>query len=133
MSDITERSLELFLDYARDADNWSGTPLIGGNVGGYVEDRGNLTQLERAGLLKTFEYDGETWIDFTAAGVALAAEHGASLKTPAERMTFSAPGHDDTYSHRLSDQAVISEEEITGSPSTSRALPYDERSLDMTV
>ncbi|CAJ1505588.1 hypothetical protein [[Mycobacterium] burgundiense] len=44
-SDITARSLELFLDYARDAGNWGGTPLVGGNVCGSREDNGNLTQL----------------------------------------------------------------------------------------
>ena len=29
---ITARSLEVFLEYAKDADNWSGAPLVGGNV-----------------------------------------------------------------------------------------------------
>ena len=79
MADITDTSLELFLDYARDAGNWSGTPLIGGNVGGSKEDRGNLTQLKRAGLITTFEWEGDKWIDFTDAGRALAAEHGVEL------------------------------------------------------
>jgi hypothetical protein len=80
MNDITERSMKLFLDYARDADNWGGKPLIGGNVGGYAEDRGNLTQLKQAGLITTFKYDGETWIDFTDTGRALAAEHGVEMQ-----------------------------------------------------
>lgn len=79
MADITDTSLELFLDYARDAGNWSGTPLIGGNVGGSKEDRGNLTQLKRAGLITTFEWEGDKWIDFTDAGRALAAEHGVEI------------------------------------------------------
>jgi hypothetical protein len=76
---ITDRSLQLFLDYARDAGNWSGTPLIGGNVGGSTQDRGNLTQLKIAGLITTFEYDGEHWVKFTAAGVAFASEHGVEV------------------------------------------------------
>jgi hypothetical protein len=78
---ITPRSLELFLAYARDAGNWSGTPLVGGNVcvGGEREDRGNLTQLKRAGLLTTFVDDGNAWVSFTAAGERLAAEHGIPL------------------------------------------------------
>lgn len=76
---ITATSLELFLDYARDAGNWSGTPLVGGNVGGSKEERGNLTQLKRAGLITTFRWDGEVWIDFTDAGKALAAEHGVTV------------------------------------------------------
>ena len=77
---ITEKSLALFLAYARDAGNWSGTPLIGGNVGGSKEDRGNLTQLKRAGLIKSFD-DGEgcQWIQFTDAGKALALQHGEDM------------------------------------------------------
>ena len=73
---ITSKSLELFLAYARDAGNWSGTPLIGGNVGGDVEGRGNLTQLKRAGLIRTLTAEGNTWILFTGSGRALAASHG---------------------------------------------------------
>ena len=77
---ITDRSKELFIAYAEDADNWSGTPLVGGNVGGSKEDRGNLTQLKRAGLITTFN-DGEgcNWIEFTGAGVKYAAELGIKI------------------------------------------------------
>ena len=76
---ITETSLAVFLAYANDADNWGGTPLVGGNVGGTTAERGNLTQLKQAGLLDTFKSDGETWVDFTDAGKALAAEHGIKI------------------------------------------------------
>lgn len=81
MADITARSLELFIAYAEDAGNWAGTPLIGGNVGGSPEDRGNLTQLKQAGLITTFSHEnrGDVWIDFTEEGKALAAEHGVDL------------------------------------------------------
>lgn len=79
MADITDRSLRLFLAYAKDAGHWSGTPLIGGNVGGSAEDRGNLTQLKKAGLITTFESEGHTWISFTDAGKALAAEHDVDM------------------------------------------------------
>ena len=72
---LTKRSLELFLAYAEDAGNWSGTPLVGGNVGGSKEDRGNLTDLKKAGLITTFVSDGCTWLKFTDAGRGLAAEH----------------------------------------------------------
>lgn len=75
---ITERSLALFIEYAKDAGNWSGTPLVGGNVGGSAEDRGNLTQLKQAGLIRTWN-DGGIWIAFTDAGKALAKDHGLSL------------------------------------------------------
>lgn len=75
MTNITERSLALFLEYAEDAPNWSGQPLIGGNVPNTAEDRGNLTQLKQAGLITTFREEGHLWLSFTPAGVALAAEH----------------------------------------------------------
>ena len=76
---ITETSLEVFLAYAADADNWNGTPLVGGNVGGDKAERGNLTQLKKAGLITTDIEEGHTWLFFTDAGKALAAEHGIKL------------------------------------------------------
>ena len=76
---ITKNSLDLFLAYAEDADNWSGSPLVGGNVCSTKEDRGNLTQLKRAGLITTFKEDGDTWINFTSEGKKLAAEHGIEI------------------------------------------------------
>lgn len=76
---ITEQSLQLFLSFARDAPNWSGEPLVYG-LG--AEGRGNLTQLKRAGLLTTFDYDGDRFVQFTQAGVELAAEHGIALTIP---------------------------------------------------
>lgn len=76
---ITDRSLEVFLAYARDAGNWSGEPLVGGNVGGSRDERGNLTQLKQAGLIKTRTDSSEVWLSFTPAGVALAAEHNVII------------------------------------------------------
>lgn len=78
MTEITQTSLDLFLDYAADACNWGGMPLVGGNVGGTKEERGNLTQLKKSGLIKTMEDDG-VWIIFTDAGRELAAKHGIEL------------------------------------------------------
>lgn len=75
MTDITAKSLEIFLSYAKDADNWSGTPLFEGSK----EDRGNLTQLKVAGLVKTFTDEGCIWIDFTPDGKALALKHGIEI------------------------------------------------------
>lgn len=77
---ITETSKKLFLDYASDAGNWSGTPLVGGNVGGSKEDRGNLTQLKRAGLLTTDVSEGLTWVYFTEAGFKYARENGVEME-----------------------------------------------------
>ena len=72
---LTEQSLALFLAYAKDAGNWSGTPPVDGNVSGTAEGRGNLTQMKRRGLITTFRYDGGAWVDFTPDGRALAAAH----------------------------------------------------------
>ena len=79
MTNITSKSLELFLAYAKDAVNWNDMPLVGGNLGGSKEDRGNLTQLKKAGLIQTTLEEGNTWIIFTDAGIALAAQHNIKL------------------------------------------------------
>ena len=76
---ITDESLRVFLAYAKDACNWGGAPLVGGNVGGDKAERGNLTQLKRAGLIETSIDCGDVFIFFTAAGEALAAEHYITL------------------------------------------------------
>jgi hypothetical protein len=76
---ITETSLKVFLAYADDAGNWNGTPLVGGNVGGDKAERGNLTQLKVAGLITTDIEEGHTWLFFTDAGKALAAQHGITI------------------------------------------------------
>lgn len=75
---ITQDSLNVFLAYANDAANWSGVPLVGGNVGGSKQERGNLTQLKQAGLIATM-VDRGTWVIFTDAGKKLAAEHGIEI------------------------------------------------------
>jgi hypothetical protein len=76
---ITETSLKVFTAYAKDAGNWSGQPLIGGNVGGSKEERGNLTQLKKAGLITTFRSDGLDWMSFTDKGKELAASMGINI------------------------------------------------------
>jgi hypothetical protein len=73
---ITDASKAVFIAYAKDAGNWSGTPLVGGNVGGSKGERGNLTQLKRAGLINTVRDEGCIWIYFTDAGKAYAKELG---------------------------------------------------------
>ena len=80
MINITEASKALFLALAEDADNWGGTPLLGGNVDITKEERGNLTQIKKAGLIETFTDElGECWVDFTAAGKAYALELGIEI------------------------------------------------------
>ena len=80
MKDITEGGREVFEAYAKDAPNWSGSPLIGGNVGGTKEERGNLTQLKRAGLITTQDNgDGFIFLSFTEAGVKYALGLGIEM------------------------------------------------------
>jgi hypothetical protein len=77
---LTPASLKLFLFYAEDACNWDGNPWLNGNRDFTKEDRGNLTQLKRTGLLLTFKDDelGE-YIQFTDAGKAFALTHGIKI------------------------------------------------------
>jgi hypothetical protein len=76
---LTDASKALFIEYAKDAGNWSGNPLVGGNVKQTQEHNGNLTHLKKAGLLTTFRDEGCTWIQFTETGVAFAAELGIKI------------------------------------------------------
>lgn len=84
---LTAASHDLFIDFAEDADNWNGFPLVNGNVTVDKQQRGNLSDLVQKGLIKVEEVkdtvNGRTrtdsWIAFTAAGVAYAAEHGVDL------------------------------------------------------
>lgn len=82
---ITDKSKGLFIAYANDAVNWSGTPLVGGNVADTKEDRGNLTQLKKAGLITTCTDEGHIWLDFTAAGKAYARQLGFNISERKER------------------------------------------------
>jgi hypothetical protein len=77
---ITEKSLQIFLAYARDAGNWGGSPLVGGNVPDSKEDRGNLTQLKKAGLITTETDEGNVWLYFTEKGKKFASNYGIDLK-----------------------------------------------------
>ena len=71
---LTPESLALFLALAKDAGNWSGSPMVDVTPA----QRGNLTQLKRAGLLTTFVDEGIAFADFTPAGIALADSHGVT-------------------------------------------------------
>jgi hypothetical protein len=72
---ITETSLNLFLTLASEANDWNGQPLFDGSK----EERGNLTQLKKAGLIETFREERCLWVDFTDAGKVLAADHGFQI------------------------------------------------------
>jgi hypothetical protein len=78
---LTPASLDLFLALANDAGNWSGMPLIGGNVQVTKAQRGNLTDLQEKGLIQ-LQYCSDTkghFAAFTDSGKALAAEHGITI------------------------------------------------------
>ena len=76
---LTAEDFALFLDYARDADNWNGTPLIGGNVESDRSTTARLTRMKQAGLLRRALSDGHRWIVFTPQGKALAALCGIPI------------------------------------------------------
>ena len=69
-ADMTDDMLNLFIAYAKDNGNWSGNPLVGGNVNQGLKENGLLTNLKKTGYLSTFEDDGE-WIQFTDKGITL--------------------------------------------------------------
>ena len=66
-SGLTEDSARLLAGLAWDAPNWSGTPML------YItkEQRGNLCDLKKCGLLTTFKDEGNVFADFTEKGKAL--------------------------------------------------------------
>ncbi|NDG28208.1 MAG: hypothetical protein EB120_13660 [Proteobacteria bacterium] len=76
---LTEKSKELFLILAQDAGNWGGTPLLGGNFSFTKEDRGNLSDLKKKGLVYTFKEERDEFVGFTDEGKAYAATLGFDL------------------------------------------------------
>lgn len=79
---LSPEALALFTDLAKDAGNWSGTPLFGGNVGGSPESKGHLTKLKKAGLVTTCQDEDDrslSWVSFTPAGKEFAAALGVKL------------------------------------------------------
>ncbi len=74
---LTEKSNALFLELARDANNWGGTPMLEISNA----ERGNLTQLKQEGLITTFKSDGIPWVSFTDKGLSYAKENGIEIET----------------------------------------------------
>lgn len=74
--ELSDASKTLFVALIKDAGNWSGSPLWGGNIGGSKKDNGNLMDLKKKGLLVT-EQDDENkkcqWVHFTKDGVNYAS------------------------------------------------------------
>jgi hypothetical protein len=77
---LTPAVVARFVAYAKDAGNWGGNPVIGGNVGGDPADKGYLANMKKAGLIRTTEYEpGDFCIEFTDKGRAFAQQHGVAL------------------------------------------------------
>lgn len=63
IASLTPESKVLLDKMVADAPNWGGlTPLFNHIT---KETRGNLTQLKRKGLVRTFKSEGEEWAEFT--------------------------------------------------------------------
>lgn len=78
-ANLSAEALNYFLALAADAPNWSGTPMIGGNVEQGEAQNGYLTACKKANLLVTFRDDGEAFVEFTEKGAALAEAHGINV------------------------------------------------------
>lgn len=72
---LTIETQNLFISLVEDAAEWGGQPLIDITK----EQRGNLSDLKKKGLIETFRDEGCDWAIFTPAGVELAAELGYKL------------------------------------------------------
>lgn len=75
---LTPASHSLFMEFAGDAGNWNGSPMVAITPA----QRGNLTDLKTHGLLTTFTDEGITWVNFTDAGLAYAAQFGVTIRPP---------------------------------------------------
>jgi hypothetical protein len=83
MVKLSERATELFTAYARDAGNWSGNPMVGGNVpSNGKSDRGYILALKRQGLITTYTEYGCVWIVFTDKGLEYASTLGIKVCLP---------------------------------------------------
>jgi hypothetical protein len=78
-TELTPASHDLFMEFANDAGNWSGTPPTDSNVQMTNSQRGNLTHLKKLGLITTDEYDGSAWVYFTDKGIEYAGQNGVDL------------------------------------------------------
>jgi len=81
---LAPKTLDLFLALVKDAHNWNGMPLFGGNVGGDKSSQGCLMNLKKYGLVKT-EQDADnpelSFVVFTDEGKSLAESLGHSIET----------------------------------------------------
>ena len=72
---LTTETQNLFISLVEDAPEWGGQPLIDITK----EQRGNLSDLKKKGLIETFRDEGCDWAIFTPAGTELASKLGYEL------------------------------------------------------
>lgn len=60
MKTLTPASLNLLLDLISDSGNWSNTPMLDLSPA----EKGNLTDLKKHGLVRTFRDEGIDWCHF---------------------------------------------------------------------
>lgn len=68
---LTAESYNLLVSLVKDAPNWEGQPLVDITK----EQRGNLSDLKRRGILTTFKDEGCMFAIFTEIGIAFAADN----------------------------------------------------------
>jgi len=78
-TNLSAEALDYFKRLAKDACNWGGSPLVGGNVKQGPAENGYLTALKKANLVTTSESDGDMFVRFSDLGVELANEHGINI------------------------------------------------------
>jgi len=84
MTSFEQNTLGRFLEYAADSPNWSGSALVGGNVGGDPEDKGYITNMKKRGWIVTApdpDNPRNVWLEFTEEGRKVAAENGIEIQT----------------------------------------------------
>ncbi len=72
--ELTPESSNLLEAIAKDAANWNGLPPCFNHI--TLQNRGNLTDLKKKGLLSTFKDEGEEWIQISRAGKDLCISKG---------------------------------------------------------
>lgn len=84
--DDLDGTTKRFLEYAYDAGNWGGTPLVGGNVGGEPADKGFIVNMKKRGWISTWEDcerspsgDILIWMEIEDAGLEVMASFNVSL------------------------------------------------------
>lgn len=79
-TNLSAEALAYFVALAEDACNWSGHPLVGGNVSQGVKENGYLTACKKEEVLTT-SFDGrDSFVNFTEKGVELAASMGVKVR-----------------------------------------------------